>query len=150
MEVWENSKLRGNTRGSLGELKIAWKQTWKFGRTQNCVETYVEVWENSKLRANTRGSLGELKIAWKHTWKFGRTQNCVQTLVEVWENSKLRGNTRPTGSPLQFLVPSNSYSCFYNCMENILYFLTGIIFVHDTILLTKFGRPLAKMQCDLI
>ena len=25
VEVWENSKLRGNTRGSLGELEIAWK-----------------------------------------------------------------------------------------------------------------------------
>ena len=25
VEVWENSKLRGNTRGSLGELEIAGK-----------------------------------------------------------------------------------------------------------------------------
>ena len=28
-----------NTRGSLGELEIAWKHSWKFGRTRNCVET---------------------------------------------------------------------------------------------------------------
>ena len=38
----------GNTRGSLGGLEIAWKHSWKFGKTRNSVETLVEVWENSK------------------------------------------------------------------------------------------------------
>ena len=90
MNVWENSKLRGNTRGSLVELEIAWKHSWKFGRTRNCVETLVEVWENSKLRGNTRGSLGELEIALLHS---------------------------PCELMFQFLIFPNFHSCFYNSME---------------------------------
>ena len=119
----ENISLRvptryRNTRGSLGELKIAWKHTWKFGRTQNCVETYLEVWENSKLCGNIRGSLGEFKIAWKHSWKFERIQNCVQTLVEVWENSKLRANTRGSLGELKIACKHSwKFGRTQNCVE---------------------------------
>ena len=100
VEVWKNSKLRGNTR-TMGSCS----HSWKFERTRNCVEILA-----LRVRVPTRASLRELEIAWKYS-HYG----FVFPLVQVWENSKLGGNTRTTGSC--------SHSCKFertrNCVETL-------------------------------